>query len=196
MIVLEGPDMAGKTTLATELFKRIVAMKTRHPMVRHFTKVQHHFDKYWGYRECCQRDVILDRFHLSHVVYRDVEDVEHHLTPLRYELVDAEISRMSGLVVVLAPPASTIEDRWVKNPRPEMYDKAHALKVADRFHWLASGASCGLISTRTGTYKPKMDLCFVSTIPTETMAEEIIKRWVQRQMELDNIIRQDPGELR
>jgi len=196
MIVIEGPDLAGKSTLAEALFKRVVANGHRHPMVRHFTKVQPHFDKYWGYQSCVARDVIMDRFHMSHVVYRHAEDVEHELTPLRYELVDAEVSRVGGIVVLLAPAPELIVKRWEALRRDEMYPLDHVLKVATHFTELAFR---GLIETRTGIYKPKIDMTFTREVEVDQMVDQmvvqIVRCWLQRQEELDMILYSRQGAL-
>lgn len=190
MIVLEGPDLAGKSTLAEALFKRMVDSRRYCSMVRHFTKVPAHFDKYWGYASCVQRDVILDRFHMSHVVYRHVEGAGHNLTPLRYELVDADITRVGGIVVVLAPPLDVLRSRHTD--RPEMYNLDHILKVGQEFIKLAQ---IGEVETCVGWYKPKIDIAFLDDMFTAKMADVVYNVWVDRQVHLQDIINERPGSL-
>lgn len=193
MIVIEGPDLAGKTTLAEALFQRITREeRTRHPMVRHFTKVLPHFDKFWGYQQCCQRDVIIDRFHLSHVIYRHVGDEQHHLDPCRYRMVDAEITRVGGLIVLVAPQPDIIAARYDSLQRPEMYDRDYILRVAAEFHKLTLTRE---IETATGVYQPRVDMAFTQGQPTLEMVGMIMGEWCLRQMVLDQICGQRPGTI-
>lgn len=197
MIVIEGPDLAGKTTLATALFKMISAESGRDPMVRHFTKVTKTFDKFWGYKNCIQRDVILDRFHLSDVVYRAAQSERHDLTPFKYELIDAEITRVGGVVVVLVPSDELMEDRWNALPpsRTEMYSLEQNLKIRALFEITAT---LGRVQNVDGEiYAPKIDnyFTFGHDLDVDAMARSIMNLWVSRQMQLDSVLRARPMEL-
>lgn len=194
MILLEGSDCVGKTTLALELFKRIPKETGRVPMMRHFTKLPSEFDRYWGYASCVQRDVIMDRFHMSGIAYPIMYGDTHDLTPFKYSLVDADITRVGGIVVVISPLNHIIEDRWSKMPadRQEMYTLKQVLKVNEIFSDLVTSGS---VTTNLGTYWPKIDLAFTDGESTEEMADEIIKLWSANQFMLSNIARSKPASL-
>jgi len=194
MIVLEGCDMAGKSTLAQALFELIPAYThgKAAPMVRHFTKPPKDFDKYWGYHNCVQRDVILDRFHMSQLVYRRVSSENHTLTPFKYDLVDAAITRVGGIVVVLCPPDDIIVDRWSKmtDGRKEMYSLDFVLKVNCVYQHLVKAGADGTFIDGQGAYKPKIDLAFQYNTPTEDMARDIASLWWRNQCQLNDIATQ------
>lgn len=196
MIVIEGPDLAGKTTLATALYQRIVKEERAcHPVVRHLTRPEKHFDFYWGYRQMIQRDVIMDRMHMSHVVYRHVGDERHGLDPIRYRMVDAEIARVGGLVVVLAPQPDIVADRYdmlVAAGRREMYDRDYCVRVAAEYHRLACAR---VIETAVGVYRPAVDMAFTYCQPTIEIVEVVMAEWLLRQRVLDQIAEQRPGTI-
>ncbi len=190
MIVLEGADCVGKTTLAQELFRRIPIESAGqfNPMVRHFTKPPEHFNRYWGYRNCIQRDVILDRFHMSQIAYREAERATHDLDPFRYQLLDAEILKAGGVVVVITASDETIQHRWGSAPpeRQEMYTLEHVLKVNTEFQYILTSQP---YTAKNGSYRPEVTLEFDSSkTSTKDMAEEIMSEWFERQTQLDLII--------
>lgn len=193
MIVIEGPDLAGKTTLADALYQRITREeRTRHPCQRRFTRVEKHFDQYWGYRECCQRDVIVDRFHMSHVVYRAIGGETHTLDPITYSMVDAAITSVGGIVVLIAPDPSVIAERYDLLQRHEMFDRTYILRVAALYTTIAMGCP---IDTGTGVYRPKVDVAFRHGQPTMEMVDHVMGLWQLRQMTLDRITARRPGEV-
>ncbi len=201
MIVIEGPDMAGKSSLAQRLFEILptaphagLLRRSPAPMVRHFTKPPPSFDKYWGYRECVQRNVILDRFHMSHPVYRHIAGEEHDLTPFKYQLVDSDIAKVGGIIVLLVPSERELKKRWDQHAgRGEMYDLDFVLRVRRVF----SEIGCKrLLMTKNGEYLPRVDL-FVEndSWTTERIAEVVADLWVARQAELEAVNAWRPASL-
>lgn len=188
MIVLEGSDCVGKTTLARRLFELIPERTKYHSVMhRHFTKTPRRFHRYHGYAECVQRNVVFDRFHLSHLAYRAcVEDDPQTMTPLMYEAVDARISLVGGIVVVLCPPNDVIKERFGSTNKEEMYDLELALKVNDFF---VTNLRHGRMThvNDLGLYKPKIDIIFNQAYDVDYMSNEIIDVWSKRQYELEEI---------
>lgn len=197
MIVVEGPDLAGKTTLCQELFTRIPRVTGRAPMVRHFTRPPGQFDQYWGYVSCVQRDVIMDRFHMGGVAYRAMDCEHTALTPLCYELVDAAVSQAGGVVVVLCPSARVIEDRWKQlagTGRREMYSLEQVLRVRDKYREICDRRH---LMTAAGEYKFKVDLWIENDAwSAEKIAASVVDEWWNRQMLVDELAVRRPGELR
>lgn len=192
MIVVEGPDMAGKSTLVQRLFEAIPGQTGRAAMPRHFTKPPRSFDKYWGYKACVQRDVILDRFHLSHLAYRAVDGEPHDLTPLRYELIEADISRVGGFTVLLLPGRELIRERWdkVARTRAEMYSLEHVLQVNEVFEQ----ARAGSLTIGSSTYALR-GVTVVQGAWDEGTVSQIVDRWDARQRELYEICANKPWRL-
>lgn len=194
MIILEGCDLAGKSTLAEALFTRVHDVTGYAPMVRHFTKPKPSFDKYWGYKNCIQRDVILDRFHLSHIVYRAIDSENHDLTPFKYELIDAEISRVGGVIVCFALEDEVIIRRWnaMPNDRQEMYTLKQVLQVNQVYRQIHAN---GFVATRYGTYRPKIDYFITKGVDVLNVCNDIIDLWQKRQEELVDVIDDKPCSL-
>ncbi len=190
MIVLEGPDLAGKSSLAEELFQRFKKLAfDMPPMVRHFTKVPETFDKYWGYRRCVQRDVIIDRFHMSHIAYRLMDGGHHDLTPFKYDMVDAAITNVGGIVVVLCPSRGVIDRRWDEMPteRKEMYTREQTQRVRGIFEEICRKRA---LMTVKGEYKFKIDLwCENDAWSTSQIADKVMEMWLDRQTQYDEILR-------
>lgn len=196
MIVIEGPDLAGKSTLAAALEQHITReMRTRHPLVRHLRRPEQHFDPYWGYDQLISRDVIMDRLHLSHVLYRHVGNESHKVDPVRYSMLDAAITRVGGVVVLLAPDPDVIAERYdrlVAQGRQELYPREHTLRVADAYNKLAV---TGCVDTATGTYHPKLDLVFVEPCPVADIVDVVTTNWLLRQLVLDVVAAARPGSI-
>ena len=194
MIILEGCDLAGKSTLAEELFHAVYRETLLAPMVRHFTKPKPTFDKFWGYKNCIQGDVILDRFHLSHIVYRAIDSENHDLTPFKYELVDAEISRVGGIIVCFALEDEVIIRRWNAMPdtRKEMYTLQQVLQVNQVYRQLHAN---GFIATKHGSYRPMVNYWITQEVSIQRTCDDIIDLWYKRQRELDAVIGDKPYSL-
>lgn len=191
MLIIEGCDQAGKTTLARECVKALSTKYDMPMMYGHLDKPPRTWDKYWSYRELVCRHVVMDRFHMSHVAYRAIDREPHDLTPLTYAMVDAEITLQAGLVVVLAPTNSFIKRRWEQaHPqREEMYQLDHVLKVNDVFHEII----CAEDSWRG--YRAKVDVSLfdddLAAFPDTV--ERICKQYSEQQREHDRIHERRPA---
>lgn len=107
MLLLEGCDGVGKTTLA----KRLVKELDGH-IYAHFTRLPRDFDRYWGYRERMSTHVVQDRFHLSEIVYAYARGDESPLCPDTYRLVDAAVRQLAGFTVLITADDALIGKRW------------------------------------------------------------------------------------
>lgn len=187
MIVLEGPDLAGKSSVAKALFQKLSdpTPGVPVPMVRHFTRLPTGFHTFWGYKSCVQRDVILDRFHMSEIVYRSTGKDDCSLTPLRYSLVDAEIARAGGLTIVIVPPAYVIKERYSAAQRPEMYDLDRILRVRDAYQSIVEKR---FLMTTFGEYRVNVDSFITNAAwSVDNIASYIASLWLKRQRELNTI---------
>lgn len=195
MIVLEGADVVGKSSVSAELFKLIPEEYTRPVMPRHYTKPPNCHDKYWGYRSCVERYVIMDRFHMSHVVYRAVDGELNHLTPFRYSLVDAEVTRVGGLIVILWASEAAIRERWDQS-RGEMYDLDFVLKCNRYFKMIADCEGAKAHYSPFKGYSMKADLTIKSnTASPREIADVVARAWAARQDQLDRVLAVRPGTL-
>lgn len=190
MLIIEGCDQAGKTTLARECVKVLSDDYGLPMMYGHLDKPPASWDKYWSYRQLVCRHVVMDRFHMSHIAYRAVDKEPHDLTPLTYAMVDAEITLQGGLVVVLLPSEKFITSRFNAMPaeRSEMYPHQHVLRVNSVFHELADDPIWN-------GYKPKIDFCLndqdLENFPDTV--EHICQQYFEQQMEHDRIHERRPA---
>lgn len=192
MLIIEGCDQAGKTTLARECVKVLSEDYGMPMMYGHLDKPPKSWDKYWSYRELVNRHVVMDRFHMSHVAYRAIDKEPHDLTPLTYAMVDAEVALQGGLVVLVTMSNVLITNRWAeKHPdRDEMYACDHVRKVNDVFIELAK-------RPLTLGYKPKVDfyieLCSEAPYVNRQQIDAICSMYSQQQREHDRIHERRPA---
>jgi thymidylate kinase len=113
MIILEGADCVGKTTLQSRILDFIRA-RTDYPVVpAHFGRLPSKWDYYWDYLPHINRFTVMDRFVLSEMAYGSVLRGGHRLSEPR--LLQAELSRVGSVTAVLyASDPSVIKDRYSK----------------------------------------------------------------------------------
>lgn len=113
MLIIEGADLMGKTTLAHALLKEL----TTH-IYCHFTRLPKDFDYYGMYIDRMSPFIVQDRFHMSEIVYATVRGEEPNITPLQYRLLDAHALMNGAFTVVLYSDDDLIRSRWREG---EMY---------------------------------------------------------------------------
>jgi thymidylate kinase len=183
MLIVEGADLVGKSTLCKQLRDALDARGTGH-MILHLTRPPMGFDLYHGHVGKVSSDVIWDRFHMSMLAYRAHDDREAVMTPLRYELVDAAVTLVGGYTVLMHADDSIIRDRYAAKQRDEMYDLNHILNVNESYREIATAGS---ITVRGLTYQPRFD--HVLEIGTQDgvspgVVDSIVEEYLARQEEL------------
>lgn len=128
MLIVEGPDCVGKTTLCRELLKRLPGY-----IYAHFSRLPEGFDYYWGYIERISRRVVQDRFHMSEIAYSRARGDEPRLTRETYRLVDAKLRLLGGFTVLITAERNLIASRWRKD---QMYSLDKTLEAARIFEVL------------------------------------------------------------
>lgn len=120
MLIIEGPDLVGKTTLC----KKLVELLPGH-IYSHLTRLPDEFDRYWGYVERMSPGVVQDRFHMSEICYATMRgDLDKsQLDPETYRLVDAKLRLLGAMTVVVFGSNELMHERlWDKELRQgEMY---------------------------------------------------------------------------
>lgn len=135
MLIVEGPDLAGKTTLC----KKTLEYLTDH-VYAHFSRLPKHFDYYEMYIDRMSRYIVQDRFHMSEIVYARVRNEEPNISHNRYRMLDAQAILHGGFTVVLfaSKPEDTLLTRWREG---EMYDQDRVL-LANRFFSQIAQSGC------------------------------------------------------
>lgn len=132
MLIVEGPDLVGKTTLCNSLLQNPYFFGHGFTY-RHLTILPSGFDYYWGYIDLISERVIQDRFHLSQRAYHEVTrpGLANPLTHEKQRLVDAKLRLIGAVTVVITAEPELITSRF-KTER-EMFTLKEVLEVNERY---------------------------------------------------------------
>ncbi len=126
MLIIEGADLVGKTTLAQNMLKH-APLRDRGYVYKHFTRLPDGFHRFWGYVDNAVQRCVQDRFHMSEVAYAWARgDKKTYLTPELYRLVEAHLALLGAFTVVVTADSNVIKSRWREG---EMYDQELVLRV-------------------------------------------------------------------
>lgn len=172
MLIIEGTDLVGKTTLAKALVKDL---EGHGPWVyRHQTKLPPKWDHPWSYYSHISQFVVQDRFHMSEVVYSKVcRGNNTDLDEERYRLVDAWCRLQGSVTVLLISTEGFLRKQWDKlaGGRLEMFHIDKVIAVNKRFLEIAE--------------KPSIDLDIVFNIgpswPDELFRRRVLSLYLKRQ---------------
>jgi thymidylate kinase len=121
-IILEGPDAAGKTTLAKEL--ELCGFKYIHngPPAPGDP----------GYadqlREADGKLIVFDRFHIGEIIYGPLLRGKSLVSDEEWEKLDIEIERMGGVIVICLPTWRQVLDGWAARENIEHIQKYDQLR--------------------------------------------------------------------
>lgn len=133
MVIIEGPDNAGKTKLSAELVKDFNRCWGFHMQEIHLTRLPNCHDRCFDYVASMMYYGIFDRFHLSEEVYHIARDdgTEPLLTEERLRYVNARLTLMGCVHIVLLPTDDLIKRRWDQSI--EMYPPEITLRAAQQY---------------------------------------------------------------
>lgn len=115
MLIVEGTDLVGKTTLCNklviELNKRIGGYQ-----YQHFTRLPEGWDYYWSYVNRMSRRIVQDRFHDSELAYchgrGETSMFDGTSGSFQYSLVEAKLALLGCLKVVVITSRSELTHRF------------------------------------------------------------------------------------
>lgn len=125
MIVIEGPDLVGKTTLAKKLRDELMGDYF------HFGPLPDDFDFVHGYAQFVKANRVMDRFHLSEIAYGRAVRGRSRVGDLERRAVDGCL-KFNGCVTVLLTTTDAIgyrkhlDEHWTDK---ELFSKAELLRV-------------------------------------------------------------------
>lgn len=125
MIILEGANLVGKTTLANALLARFPGWH-----YEHLGLLEVGWDYYWDYIIRIRRRVVQDRFHLSEWVYGNAIRGESLITADVLRLVSATVRLTGGIIVVITTSEENIRERYTDT---EMFSVDQIQKVNSMF---------------------------------------------------------------
>ena len=182
MLIVEGPDGVGKTTLCRSLLEKLPGH-----VYAHFSRLPPDFDYYWGYLDRASRRVVQDRFHMSEVAYAIARGEQPRIDPETYRLVDARLRQLGAYTVLVTADQGLIESRW--DPT-QMYDLYRTLSAARQFD---------LIADHHSDWRPDFDCHFhcTETTPhvTQVAADRILNEYRRRQDRIDALAGGRPPSL-
>ena len=127
MLIIEGPDLVGKTTLAHKLIERIPTHMyswLNRPAFRH--------DRFVHYLRRASPWVVQDRFHMSEVLYALMRrDSELLLTPEKYKMIEAWLRVNCGMFTVILWDSKGIPESRFREE--EMYNLDQVNQVNELF---------------------------------------------------------------
>lgn len=179
MIIVEGTDRVGKTTLCKKLLERLPTH-----IYSHSTKPPKDFDYYWGYIDRISPNVVQDRFHMGEVVYSRVRGVRSELGSEEYRLVDAALRQVGAFTVVITTLRQTLEKRLDgEDMTQQMYNKEQIIRANDLFsHMTYEGTELN------SGFKPDVDRVFICNegypYVSEADIDGIVARYKARRLAL------------
>lgn len=126
MLIIEGSDCVGKTTLCNELLKRLNAAGCA-MIPQHFGLLPKDWGYYADYLPYMATHTVMDRFIMSEVVYGHTLRGGSPLTPEIYRLLDAHL-RMLGAVTVVV----VANDYWYRLQLKEKYGERRQVFDVDQ----------------------------------------------------------------
>lgn len=128
MLILEGADLVGKTTLAHKLIAEMNQRGWPH-VYRHLSKLPDAWraQATSNYARLMSPYIVQDRFHVSEPVYAWIRGEKPLMTQQNYSDVEACLRVMGGFKVVIVAEPALIERRYVAER--EMYPLEKVLEV-------------------------------------------------------------------
>ena len=175
MLIVEGTDLVGKTTLCKTLVERLNAQGHGH-IYAHFSRLPKNHDFLYGYLERASPRIVQDRFHMSEPVYAYVRNEQTPLKPERYRLIDGYLRQLSAYTVVITCTADELfHYRYERHAEREMYRVDQVIKANDGFQQM--------ISEQTD-YRPDWDHLITVNVenpyPTESDIQTILREYNER----------------
>jgi len=179
MLILEGPDLVGKTTMAQKIVAK-PGMQSDGYIYRHLSRLPDGW-RVRNYMQLAYRKSVQDRFHMSEPAYAFArgEDSSRYLNRETYRLVDGWLRGLGAFTVLVTASEELIESRY--DVRREMYPLDKILKANLAFKGLANGMS------PWGEYwgRPDIDvhinLCADEPFVSDEKLDAIVKAYHARQ---------------
>lgn len=118
LIILEGPDLSGKTTLAERLVTYLGAKFSRSSvtLIHRGPPRSHPLNEYvtplLDYRPDSGQHIICDRWHLGEMIYPAVMGRKTQMTPGVFQYIEWFLRSRGALIVKLVPPWNELEERY------------------------------------------------------------------------------------
>ena len=190
MLIIEGTDLAGKTTLAHTLVKMLNELGHGH-VYQHLSRPSEAFDRYHGYCDLAGRWQVRDRFHMSELAYCDARikcgSPERWLIDAeQYRMVDGMLRQYGAYTVVLTVDYNELVERLAASG-DDMYDIDIITAANDAFIAIMLGEFAELSGLRIDV---DCDFHLTGENPyvSDEQAEQIIKNYLNRQQAVEQLL--------
>lgn len=197
MIIVEGPDLVGKTTLCNALVTKLHAHRFHH-VYQHFTKLSSAFPTAAGYIPFFNKNVVMDRFYMSRQAYGLTLGNQEILKPFQYKLLDAKARNFGAVQIVIVASDKLIKRRYENKDRDEMYgcesilaanreylrlinDPSKAVDVDFVFHICDANEPLAVESIFGIARRAASKIEMLSELIQDRHVDDILTRYVQRQ---------------
>ena len=130
IVIIEGADKTGKTTLAKKL---AADLGWRYEHFGAPAKGSRAADQYLNYLKNLKRPTIIDRFHIGETIYGKLLRGESQVNDQEMTVLNRWINKLNGMVVLMEPQLKEFEDRWAVGKRHEDIDNSQAVSVFKMF---------------------------------------------------------------
>ncbi len=123
MIIIEGADMTGKTSLCKDIELNAGLL------YQHISKPPGSWPVPQGYIDLVNQHTVRDRFHLSDIAYKLATKNRLLLTAQTLDIIEAHLTMVGCFTVVITAEDCLLEQRFAKLQEREMYDLETILKA-------------------------------------------------------------------
>ena len=121
MLIVEGTDLVGKTTLCRQLVETLNALGRPHTY-SWLGLLPRGWDYHWDYVARMVNPVVQDRFYLSEAAYGVAARREPRLGTRELDLLDAELRVRGGFTVLLLAHDEVLEELYARKTQPELFE--------------------------------------------------------------------------
>lgn len=123
MLIIEGPDLAGKTTLARKLVEGLNAYGKSH-IYQKLDKLPDSFDVVYGYTQLISPHTVWDRFHLSRQAYGYAGVTQAQPSIQETNMLEGALSLAGCVTIVLGFwDLDLLETRYKQRKEPYSLDQ-------------------------------------------------------------------------
>lgn len=144
MLIVEGPDLVGKTTFCRALVRRADERGLFPAIYHHLSRLPSTWDPERDYLPLVSPFVVQDRFHLSEIVYGHVTRGESFLAPGTASFIDETNARQGGMTLIFCAPDPAFIVEQHQKRGDQMFPLEKILEVNEMY--------CRLIDTRETPY--------------------------------------------
>lgn len=133
MLIIEGPDHIGKTTMARRLTFLSAKRKQLPTYYQHYSCPNEAFDWFQDYKDAISQYAIIDRFHLSGIAYQQA--VKHNAL----RAIEAWLGCLGTYTVIMSAKMDWYEKWLKKSDKVQMFSEEVNVEAAERYYEMAKG---------------------------------------------------------